>query len=407
MVKTITGPNFSGKSFYLQCYTGFPIENVHGATRFNPNLFCDSRSDLYLGPIPDYFFSGFFDTVKDEVFKSNNGILWKKKITEDFIDALNLSGLYSRNPFTLSGGEKTIFLVLAFAIAEPRSLCIDCTLEQLAYEWKISLLDFLQHMSLPEIIIADNRVSEMPSHLYTKMEYKRISDKLLPEMKLSNISGRTVDVPIDIERHNLDVRDLSFAYGKKEIFKNLNFTVETGKIYHLKGKNGAGKSTLSKILSGILKPNKTTTILFNQNQVTPYNHPGKYVGYTFQQPDDQLFAKSVKEELNLSKQKTSIDKNYIESLIESFGLKNLLDFHPFELPVAMRKRLSIAAALSANRPFYVLDEPTLYQDDQNVAELKQLLNKLVLSGKGIILISHNQDFVRSFDNLEIINLTQN
>lgn len=407
MVKALTGPNFSGKSFYLQSYSGFQPARGNHAIRFDSQLFRDSRIDLYLGAVPDNFLSGFFSTVRAEIFRYKQSATFnEQELSEHFID-INWESFYSRNPFTLSGGEKAIISTLSFAISNPRALCIDSTLEQLSEDWKVSLLNFLYKLSIPEIILSDNRIAELPAGFFTVMDYKAIEEPHSAEMKLSGLNSDLMIIPGSYDNHELQINNLSFSYGKNEIFSDLNLHLKTGKIYHLKGKNGSGKSTLSKILSGLLKPGKGTAILLDKTKLNLYDHPGKYVGYTFQQPDDQLFGKSVKEELGMSEKNLSPTTKFVQSLIETFGLKGVLNFHPFELPVSIKKRLSIVAALSVNRPFYILDEPTLYLDDVNVKQLKLVLDKLALSGKGIVLISHSKTFIDSFNGIEILDIKQN
>ena len=66
--------------------------------------------------------------------------------------------------------------------------------------------------------------------------------------------------------------------------------------------------------------------------------------------------------------------------------------HPAELPFVMRKRISLAATLAMDRPWYILDEPTLGQDESFVEFLIALLNDLAENGKGVIVISHSKSF---------------
>lgn len=406
MVKAIIGPNFSGKSFYLQSYSGFQPGRDNQAIRFDSQLFRDSRKDLYLGAVPDNFLSGFFSTVRTEIFRYRQSSTFNEQELSAHFRDINWEGFFSRNPYTLSGGEKTIISTLSFAISNPRALCIDSTLEQLGEDWKISLLNFLDRLSIPEIILSDNRIAELPAAFFTAMDYKAIEENYSAEMKLNGIDSNLMIIPAGNKNHELQVNNLSFSYGKNKIFSNLNLHLETGKMYHLKGKNGAGKSTLSKILSGLLIPGKGTNILLDQTKLNLYDHPGKIVGYTFQQPDDQLFGKSVKEELGLLEKNASRNAKFVQSLIETFGLKELLNFHPFELPVSMKKRLSVLAALSVDRPFYILDEPTLYLDDANVKQLKLVLEKLIQAEKGIVLISHSKTFIDSFSSIKTIDINQ-
>ncbi len=402
MIQTLSGNNFSGKSFYMQCYSGFPTNSDHSANVLNKQLFRDNRNDLYIGPIADYFITGIYGSVESEIFKYQD-VLIESSIRE-YIQYVNLPSLYTRNPFTLSGGEKAVVSILAMVTLNPRSLSIDCTMEQLSKDWKLALIKSLFHSSLPEILLADNRISELPGYYFSNFEYSNIPRLYSVEMQFLGINSNNLKTFPHYTTSTLTVSSLSFAYGNKKLFKNLNMEFEGGKIYHLKGENGSGKSTLSKILSGVLRPSIETKIFFNGKNVNLFSHPGRYVGYTFQQPDDQLFSSKVREEMELNELFKNGSLQYRESLTESFGLSNMLEFHPFDLPISMRKRLSIAAALAVDRPFYILDEPTLYLDDMNVIELKGILEKLMLSGKGIIIISHSERFIQMFKTIEVIEL---
>jgi len=78
--------------------------------------------------------------------------------------------------------------------------------------------------------------------------------------------------------------------------------------------------------------------------------------------------------------------------------------HPMDLPLVMRRRLSIAATLAQDRPFYILDEPNLLLDNENINVLSKLLSSLVKCGKTFILITHSEIFKTLFSIKENLSL---
>jgi energy-coupling factor transport system ATP-binding protein len=399
MIQVIKGLNFSGKTFYLQCYSGFPLPKVLDAKRLDNGMFHDSRQDLYIGPLPGNFLSGIFASVKEEIFR------YKRDTTfiDPFVQSLGLTQLYERNPFTLSGGEQVMVTALAFATAKPRSLCIDSTFEQLSSAWKTKLLEFLIDVSIPEIILSDNRIAELSSDIYEAIEYSPVEDRDV-KFKFKDITSTHFRFAPTFDHYSIEIDNLSFAYGKESVFVGLNCKIEAGRIYHLVGANGSGKSTLSKILCGVLKPSSNGGLMINGCIFRPYKQPGSVFGYSFQLPDDQLFNHTVAKELGYEGGKGG--NGFSESIIECFRLNSLLAMHPFDLPLSMRKRLAIAATLCKDRPFYIFDEPTLYMDDFNAVELKSIFEGLARAGKGVIIISHSDSFIKLFEKVDTIELTK-
>lgn len=176
-----------------------------------------------------------------------------------------------------------------------------------------------------------------------------------------------------------------------------------GKIYRLSGRNGAGKSTLSKILAGILKVDKDMLMADNK-PINAYRNPGQLAGYLQQNPDEQISYKTVEREiLPFIKNESASYEQRRELFLTMFGLQQIRKCHPAELPFTMRKRIALASTLATERPWYILDEPTLGQDDDFIEAFSVILKKMAWSGKGIIFISHANKFSR-FNSEEIISL---
>lgn len=372
------GNNFSGRSDYLK------------------SVINSAESGVYIGEQPSSSITGIFPTVESEIkLHSNNTDLKTLNLVNTLFGQYDFQKNFAKNPFTLSGGEQTILAVLSAILLQPKKLAIDCSLEQLNKAWREPLLNLIQKndFSKTEILLADNRLNE-----YELSNFKEfIPEKSLQEHKykfekpcLSN------HIESQIAPQTIELSDVHFSYGKKQlIFKEANVKLEPNNIYHLSGSNGSGKSTLAKILTGILKI-QSGEISINNKHYNPYKNPGKVVGYSFQNPDEQLFSTTLENEvLRYLKNETDEYKTRRETFLEIFGLQNIRKEHPAEMPFVIRKRIALAATLALDRSWYILDEPTLGQDNEFADFLVNMLFRLKETGKGIIVISHSEWFTEN------------
>jgi len=110
--------------------------------------------------------------------------------------------------------------------------------------------------------------------------------------------------------------NLSFCYeNNKEIISNVNLTLYSGETAALAGENGAGKTTLGKLLTGILKPSEGVITVFGDDAGRlSLSDIGQKIGYCFQNPDLQLFASSVEDEICFGLKYRGFDNEYIETV---------------------------------------------------------------------------------------------
>jgi energy-coupling factor transport system ATP-binding protein len=374
-ISVTIGINFSGRSEYLknQC----------------------NKNGIYIGEIPSNYLTGVAPTVKDELeLFYPNSKEETQKVVNKLINKFGFDRLFKNNPFLLSGGEQVLLTILSGILAEPQLLAIDTAIEQLSDEWKNPLFEaIMEDLKEHTFLLADNRIEEygipytIKSFNGYKHEYEYSFNKPeLIEFNSENIAKKIV------------LKDLWFSYKNDiPVLKDINIAFQPGNIYFLKGINGAGKSTLAKILSGILKIKKGT-ISLNDELYNPYKRPGTIFGYSFQNPDEQLFSISVSKEI--LKHKKNETKDYSERrdiFLKMFGLENIENLHPAELPFVMRKRVALAATLAYDRPWYIIDEPTIGQDNHFIDFLVKLFTYLISTRKGIIIISHSQAFIKKFE----------
>jgi len=391
----LTGTNFSGRSNYLKKHISKPKTYIS-----------KYPYGIYIGEIPGNYLSGLAPTVKNEIalHASNKESLLGIHVN-DFLERILFKKHYDKNPFSLSGGEQTVLSIISALLMEPQKLAIDITLEQLNKSWRIPFFEMLGIIKGSDLCvkICDNRVDEYENKMFIFSSSDEYGIRNNPtECIFKNISISNSKMRMSASQ-NLSINKINFNYkgSKTKILENCTYEFEPGLVYHLKGENGAGKSTLSKLLCGVLKAT-SGNIFIGSNECNTYKYPGKLIGYSFQNPDEQLFSSSVRKELLSCKKGTN--KDNFDFFIESFGLAEILEKHPAELPFVIRKRLAIVATLINEREWYILDEPTIGQDNFNMAEIANLVKLLVRNGKGIILISHSESFIKCFDKVYTVTL---
>lgn len=191
-----------------------------------------------------------------------------------------------------------------------------------------------------------------------------------------------------------------FAYpGGAQVFSGEGLTLHLeGGAVALVGENGAGKTTLTKLLNGLLRP-AAGTVVVNGVAVAKRSVAGMaaVVGYAFQNPDDQLFERTVRAEVAFGPRAMGRPAAQVSAAVgralESCGLETKADAHPHDLGLAERKWVVIASALAADPPVVVLDEPTLGQDAPSRSRLRDLVVRLDGEGRLVIVVSHDIDFV--------------
>lgn len=199
----------------------------------------------------------------------------------------------------------------------------------------------------------------------------------------------------------IKANNISYSYpdGTKAL-KNVNFCVETGKIVALLGPNGAGKSTLFLHFNGILKPAsgeikvKDRPIIYNKKGLMEVRQK---VGIVFQNPDDQLFAPTVGEDVAFGPMNMGLDieevKKRVKKALEKVDMTGYEKRPPHHLSGGQKKRVAIAGILAMNPEIMVLDEPTSGLDPKGASLILQLLYKLNEEGITIIISTHDVDLV--------------
>ena len=166
--------------------------------------------------------------------------------------------------------------------------------------------------------------------------------------------------------------NLSFSFGKKIIFDNINFEINKGDIIALVGNNGSGKTTLLKIIIGYIKTklniNLKISFLINSPAFYPY-----LTGYQ----NLEYFA--IIE---------NIPKPRIIEVLKIVNLTNVKDIKFFNYSLGMKQKLAIAKCLLKESDLYLFDEPLNGLDPSSIILFNKIINDLKKEGKTIIISSH-------------------
>lgn len=198
----------------------------------------------------------------------------------------------------------------------------------------------------------------------------------------------------------IETRNLTHVYrGKITALDSINFKAKPGERIAIIGANGAGKSTLFKHFNGILKPS-SGEILVKGKPISNDNiiEVRKTVGVVFQDPDDQIFAPTVKQDvafgpMNLGLSMEEIEKRVSESL-ETVRLTGFEERAPHHLSTGEKKKVAIAGILAMKPEVLVLDEPTAGLDPGGAMRLIKLINGMNrYLGITTIVSTHEVDIV--------------
>ncbi len=202
----------------------------------------------------------------------------------------------------------------------------------------------------------------------------------------------------------LEAKDLCHRYPhlNSNALDNINLKIFKGERVAVLGANGAGKSTLFKHLNGILRP-LSGEVLVKGEQITKKNARAcrEIVGIVFQDPDDQVLAPSVEEDIafgpiNMGLSRKEVEARVTEAL-EMVGLKGFEERAPHHLSGGQKKLVAIAGILAMRPEVIVLDEPTAGLDPLSSARILELIMKMNRElGITLLLSTHDVDVVPYF-----------
>ena len=208
------------------------------------------------------------------------------------------------------------------------------------------------------------------------------------------------------------MENLSFEYNSDFSIENLSFKIEENSIYALTGNNGSGKTTLLRLLVGLLKPKDGIIKIFGEALTRNRNQLWKLrqkIGFLFQNPDDQLFAPTIREDIGFGARNLGLEESEVKDRIE-WALKavNLTQYgnsSPYDLSWGQKKRAALAGLLVMRPKLLILDEPFANLDFKSIYNHLQIIRTLKKEQKMTILFTtHNLFFIENWaDKMLVLN----
>lgn len=196
----------------------------------------------------------------------------------------------------------------------------------------------------------------------------------------------------------IEISNLQFSYPNGvQALDGISLTIDSGEQVAIVGQNGAGKTTLVKHLNGLLQPSRGQ-VLIGDWDTTKYSVAklANRVGYVFQNPDEQLFSKTVGAEVAFGPRNLGFNGEQVQALVKDAlaftELSDKTETNPYDLSVTWRKMVAVASIISMDTDIVIFDEPTTGQDAVNIARIANVISELRKRGKTVVTITHDVDF---------------
>jgi energy-coupling factor transporter ATP-binding protein EcfA2 len=363
-----------------------------------------------------------------------------------YLGIIGLDPFRKREPATLSGGQKQRLAIGSILALEPEILVMDeptTDLDPRGAEEVLSLAGSLRRQGRTMVMVVPEPEMALEADQVWLMRNGEIATQGPPEEVLSNLAEiRRCGIkppsfielfqalewpgqPLTLERtlalieekglsknqksfkplegelsktstHIIKTEGLNYSYSLSEqkALDGVDLNIGEGEFVALLGQNGSGKTTLAKHFNGLLKSGQGG-VWIEGKPISEYSHKtlAQKVGYVFQNPDHQIFARTVWEEVGftlkmLGVEPSSIEKR-VDEVLEIVGLQGYQKKIPFTLTKGERQRVAVASVLAAQPQVIILDEPTTGLDYAHQKNMMELLRSLNQKGHTIVIITHS------------------
>ncbi len=380
-------------------------------------------------------------------------------IIDNVIRTVNLAGLEDRPPSTLSGGEKQRLAIGSVLAVRPRLICLDEPTTDLDPVGKLEVFKIARELHKDKgltvliieheteealaadrlVVLAKGRViaDGKPADLLREVAFFRDTGLMplqvplyfaaagLPKdaLPLTPAAGRAAFAAAglkldagkyaallarDDERERrygapvLTVRGLEHRYSTGNLaLKGIDLEIRDGEFLAVVGPNGCGKTTLVKHFNGLLRPTAGQVLVGGRDtaRATIFDI-GRDVGYVFQNPDHQISADTVYDEVAFSPKMRGFPKNDIDRLVsealQAVDLQGHGQEDPFSLTKGERQRVAVASVLAAQPRLIILDEPTTGLDYKEQRQMMELIRRLNDNGHTIVIVTHTMWVVAEY-----------
>lgn len=194
---------------------------------------------------------------------------------------------------------------------------------------------------------------------------------------------------------SLEAVDLTFAYpGRPPALSEISLRIEPGGYLALVGQNGAGKTTLAKHFNGLLRPSSGQVLVGGRDaSEQSIGALAQHVGYVFQNPDHQIFAGTISDEIAFGPRNLGLAEDDVAARVadalEGFDLLEHADLPPATLGYGLRRKVALASVFAMQPRVLILDEPTTGLDRKSADDLMERLDGAIGRGRTVVIITHD------------------
>jgi energy-coupling factor transporter ATP-binding protein EcfA2 len=193
------------------------------------------------------------------------------------------------------------------------------------------------------------------------------------------------------------------GYGGVEVLHGCTAEVAAGESVVLLGPNGAGKTTLTRLLVGLLRPTAGRVMVGEWDVACRRpDEMARRVGYVFQHADQQLFARTVRDDVAFGPRQLGLGDAGVDDVIEELRLDEVASRHPYDLPGPLRKLASLAGVLAMRPGVLVLDEPTAGFDGDLRGRYVAAIRRRLDAGVTVIAVTHDLPLVAALAPRELV-----
>ncbi|MGH7924523.1 MAG: ABC transporter ATP-binding protein [Candidatus Binatus sp.] len=372
------------------------------------------------------------------------------------LEAVGLRGFEHRDPMSLSGGEKQRLAIASVLALRPSVIVLDEPTTDLDPEGRAEVFELIRKLRAQglSLIVIEHESEELraadrvvvlregeiaadgpPAEVFARTELLRQCGVRPPGLGhafellgidvqpnsveqaydaivrsyprlVAKVAAPVTHSPPEATGSNapafIGIENVSFSYaGGPRVLDSIDLKVEAGEFIAIVGQNGSGKTTLAKHIVGLLQPEAGRVTIDGKDraQMRPAEM-AREVAYVFQNPDHQIFAATVEDEVAFGPRNFGLAADEIhrrcDEALEAVGLQNERQSDPFLVSKGERQRLAVASVLVLRPRMLILDEPTTGLDHREQLRMMALVRDLNRAGIAIVIITHTPWLVAEY-----------